>query len=433
MEQASTTTATTSSTNTTSSASTESNNNNATSTNTCWKCNGALRHENLIGRTCTACYTKGATSSINCHSVTSRQRAELEHKMKVALSVGEECIDESDLRTLLTCGQQNIICYDGFEPSGRMHIAQGLIRAINTNKLTSIGFKFKFWVADWFALMNHKLGGDLEKIKKAGRLMIEVWKASGMKMDNVEFLWTSDEINNNADRYWGLVLDIATRFNLNRIKKCTQIMGREESDELAASQIFYPVMQCADIFFLKADICSLGVDQRKVNMLARDYCDKVDVAAKFGRKTKPIILSHHMILGLDGTKMSKSNPENAIFMDDSPADVKRKVLKAFCEPGNIEKNPPLEYAKHILFEVYTDGVVIERPEKHGGPQVFKTYQDMENAFKDGALHPGDLKGNLVRMLNDLLKPVQQYLETNPEVKKLRDEVASFAITKTIKM
>ena len=39
-----------------------------------------------------------------------------------------------------------------------------------------------------------------------------------------------------------LVLDISTKFNLHRVKKCTQIMGREESDDLAASQIFYPVI-----------------------------------------------------------------------------------------------------------------------------------------------------------------------------------------------
>ena len=38
-----------------------------------------------------------------------------------------------------------------------------------------------------------------------------------------------------------------------------------------------------DIFFLKADICQLGVDQRKVNMLAREYCDSA------GIKNKPII------------------------------------------------------------------------------------------------------------------------------------------------
>ena len=50
---------------------------------------------------------------------------------------------------------------------------------------------------------------------------------------------------------------------MTRIKKCCQIMGRLEGT-LTAAQILYPIMQCTDIFFLKADICQLGVDQRKV-------------------------------------------------------------------------------------------------------------------------------------------------------------------------
>lgn len=36
-------------------------------------------------------------------------------------------------------------------------------------------------------------------------------------------------------------------------------------------------MQCTDIFFLKADICQLGIDQRKVNMLAREYCEAAGI------------------------------------------------------------------------------------------------------------------------------------------------------------
>ena len=43
---------------------------------------------------------------------------------------------------------------------------------------------------------------------------------------------------------------------------------------------------------LQADICQLGMDQRKVNMLAREYCDKIK------RKLKPVILSHEMLPGL---------------------------------------------------------------------------------------------------------------------------------------
>ena len=48
------------------------------------------------------------------------------------------------------------------------------MKAINVNKLTSCGVHFVFWVADWFALLNNKMGGDLEKIKIVGRYMIEV-------------------------------------------------------------------------------------------------------------------------------------------------------------------------------------------------------------------------------------------------------------------
>jgi tyrosyl-tRNA synthetase len=107
-------------------------------------------------------------------------------------------------------------------------------------------------VADWFAQLNQKMGGDLKKIRVVGEYMIEVWKAVGMDLSKVDFLWASDEINARPAEYWTLVMDIAMKFNLARVQRCTQIMGRAEGDELQASQIFYPCMQCADIFFLKA-------------------------------------------------------------------------------------------------------------------------------------------------------------------------------------
>ena len=123
-----------------------------------------------------------------------------------------------------------------------MHIAQGVLRAINVNKLTSTGCLFKFWVADWFAQLNNKMGGDLNKIKTVGLYMIEIWKAIGMDMTNVRFLWASDEINSKADEYWSRVMDIARLNNLARIQRCCTIMGRKEEDEMSAAQIFYPCM-----------------------------------------------------------------------------------------------------------------------------------------------------------------------------------------------
>ena len=61
----------------------------------------------------------------------------------------------------------------------------------------------------------------------------------------------AEEINKRPDEYWSLVMDIARRNNLKRVLRCTQIMGRSENDDLSAAQIFYPIMQAADIFFLK--------------------------------------------------------------------------------------------------------------------------------------------------------------------------------------
>jgi len=386
----------------------------------------------------------------------------MEQKIQLIKSIGEEIIGEENLERLLN-HKKNIIAYDGFEPSGRMHIAQGLLRAHNVNKFIKAGVKFKFWVADWFALMNLKMGGDLKKIQDAGKLMIETWKACGMDIDAkdsegnpmLEFIWSSEEINKRSDEYWKLVLDIGTKFGLTRIKKCTMIMGRKEealqeqllnslnsdldnmflsgdieankekikekmnqllekttdASDLAASQIFYPVMQCADVFFLGCDITSLGLDQRKVNMLALEYCDKIK------RKNKPIIVSHHMIMGLDGSdKMSKSNPDNTIFMDDSSSDVKRKITKAFCEPGNISKNPLLDWIKWLILPITGEITIIS---------TYTNFEDLENDYKEMKIHPGDLKKEMVNVINKLFEPVREYFKNNNEANVLLEKVRKY--------
>jgi len=299
-----------------------------------------------------------------------------------------------------------------------------VMKALNVNKLTKAGCHFKFWVADWFALMNNKMGGDLKKIQKVGLYMVEVWKAIGMDLTNVEFISSSEEINKRAAEYWPLVLDIARKNNLKRIIRCSQIMGREETADLSAAQIFYPCMQCADIFFLKADICQLGMDQRKVNMLAREYCDEIK------RKLKPIILSHHMLMGLKQgqEKMSKSDPDSAIFMEDSEADVRSKIKKAFCPPQEVAGNPCLEYLNYVVFPWF--GVVtVERKEENGGNKTYNAYEELEADFVSGALHPGDVKAALSSNLNKILQPVRDHFASNKEAKQLLDTIRKYKVTK----
>ena len=361
------------------------------------------------------------------------------------LSVGEECQNPPELRSLILAkgrGSEHptgFNLYDGFEPSGRMHIAQGVFKAMNVNKCTFPGTNstFIFWVADWFALMNDKMGGDLDKIKTVGKYLLEVWKAAGMDLSNVEFKWCSEAITNEADKYWPKMLDIARRFNVTRIKKCCQIMGRLEGS-LTSAQVLYPLMQCTDIFFLKADICQLGVDQRKVNMLARDYC----IAAKI--KNKPIILSHHMLFGLKAgqEKMSKSDPDSAVFMEDTAEDVERKIMSAYCpnkeEEKTEEKSDEVEDAGKESMQLkeikiknpcldYIENIIFSPPDATftAGETTYSDFETVREKFLAGDISEEELKRGLIDALNKLLEPVRYHFTTDENAKDLLAKVRMY--------
>ncbi len=356
---------------------------------------------------------------------------DINKKIEIVKSFAEEIVTEEELRELLV-KKKNPVAYDGFEPSGQIHIAQGLMRTITVNKLTSIGVKFKFYVADWFAMLNNKMGGDLEKIKTVGEYFIEVWKACGMDMKNVEFIWTSEFVKKHPE-YWETVLKLSMNATVQRVLRCGQIMGREESVHNPSAQILYPLMQAADIHHLDVDIAQLGMDQRKVNMLARD------VFPKLGLKP-PIAVHHHMLLGLQfqetnlegvdrkiAMKMSKSKPDTAIFMTDSREEIFRKFKNAYCPEGKEEDNPILEYARFIVFEKFSS-IAIKRPAKYGGDLKVKSYGELRDLFIAGKLHPMDLKNSVAEYIDKLLEPVRMHFETG-KAKKLYEAVKKMEVTR----
>ena len=357
---------------------------------------------------------------------------DLQKRLDLVSQVGEEIVTLEELKELLN-KNPHPVAYDGFEPSGKIHVAAALLRAINVNKMTSVGCRFKMLVADWHAWANNKMGGSLESIQTVGEYLVEVWKACGMDMANVEFVWVSDMVND--DEYWKKVMQVARNATVSRIIRCGQIMGRKESEVQQASQILYPCMQTADIFHLKADICQLGMDQRKVNMLARE------IGPKLGY-WKPVVVSHHMLMGLlkpasgekdklermTDLKMSKSKPDSAIFMTDPADEVERKIMKAYCPEKETKENPILEYCKYIIFEKFKT-FTIERPSKFGGNVSFEKYPELENAFAEGKIHPADLKKAVADHINRLLEPVRRHFEKDAKARGLLEKVSRLEITR----
>ncbi len=356
---------------------------------------------------------------------------DLEDRFNKIRGVGEEIITESELRALLET-TPHPTAYDGFEPSGLAHLPFGVLRPILINDLLDAGVRMKLWIADWFAWVNNKMGGDLQAIQSVGRYFVEVWRAAGVDMGKVEVLWTSEAAEN--EEYWRKVITVAQNSTLARTQRAITIMGRTAKDLVQTAQLLYPMMQVADVFWLDVDICQLGLDQRRADVLSRE------VAVKLKWK-KPVAVHHHMLIGLQGmkspegydenrsvdteiaSKMSKSRPETSIFVHDTPEEIARKLNSAYCPPKVLKGNAPIEYSRHIVFRKQRS-IRIERAEKYGGTVEYFSPEELETAYAEGRLHPADLKRGVADSLDQIVSPIRRHFETDPSARRLYETVRS---------
>merc|ERR1712223_2108080 len=178
------------------------------------------------------------------------------------------------------------------------------------------------------------------------------------------------------------------------------------------SGLLYPGLQALDEQYLGVDAQFGGVDQRKIFTYAEKYLPSLGYA-------KRAHLMNPMVPGLQGTKMSSSDDDSKIDLLDSAAALKKKLKKAFCEPGNITDNGILSFCKYVIIPVALKGesFTINRDEKNGGNIEFDDYEALEQTFAKEGVHPADLKGAVEKYLNRLLEPVRKKFETK-ELKKL---------------
>lgn len=178
------------------------------------------------------------------------------------------------------------------------------------------------------------------------------------------------------------------------------------------SGLLYPGLQALDEEYLHVDAQFGGVDQRKIFTFGEKYLPQLGYA-------KRIHLMNPMVPGLAGGKMSSSEEDSKIDLLDTPAAVKKKLKKAFCEPGNVTENGVLAFVKHVLFNLFNEGFTVHRNPENGGDRTYSTYEELELVFSKEELHPGDLKAAVEIYINKLLEPIRKKFE-DPKLKKLTE-------------
>ncbi|MEW5936992.1 MAG: tyrosine--tRNA ligase [Candidatus Thermoplasmatota archaeon] len=333
-------------------------------------------------------------------------------KLALLLRNAQEVITIEEAQALLEkAGAKR--AYVGFEPSGLFHIGQGVVVGQKIKDLSSLGFDLTVLLADWHAFINDKWGRDMEKIRVCGEYMRDCLLALGVEEEKVRFMYASELVSSSS--YWERVIRISKASTVARIKRALTIMGRKESDADAdASKLIYPAMQAADIFHLELDLALGGMDQRHAHMLAREVSERLGWR-RFVALHTPLLISLRGGGRMDAAdlKMSKSVPESCIFVHDAPEEIARKIEGAYCPPKVGEGNPVLDHCRLIIFPMM-GRMEIERPERYGGSLSFESYEALESAYKEGRLHPADLKAATAHYLSAVLEGARAYLRRHHE-------------------
>jgi len=323
-------------------------------------------------------------------------------------------------------GDTTIRCYVGIEPSGKAHIGWKVL-SLQMRKMLDADANVIIFLADWHAWVNDKFKGDLDSIQTTARYMEDTFRAllhhppEGDGPGQLQFVWAS-KIMDSMD-YWAKVLRCSKGATLAMVRKTFTIMGRDEaSSDHDLSRFYYPAMQAADIFEMNIDVAIGGMDQRKAHMYMRD------VASKYGWK-KATCFHTHIISSLKSTgvrmesfdhKMSKSEPNSALILHDTPEQIRKKMRKAYLDPSD-ENSPVYELVEHVVLPEF--GVVEVRPDpKFGTPSDWTNLADFKQAVMSGELHPLDAKFGVADGLAKGLESVADYFTKHPE---LLNKVTSF--------
>jgi tryptophanyl-tRNA synthetase len=212
-----------------------------------------------------------------------------------------------------------------------------LVGALDNWRKLQDEYECFFFIADWHALTTEYSNPEI--IPENIREMMIDWLSVGLSPEKC-VLFMQSRIKEHAELH--LLLSMITPLPwLERVPSY-----KEQQRELANRDLTtygflgYPLLQTADIIIYKAHRVPVGSDQVPHVELSRE------IARRFNffydpvfPLPEPMLTEVPKLLGIDGRKMSKSY-DNAIYISDSPQEIREKVSRMFTDPQRIKRSDP---------------------------------------------------------------------------------------------
>ena len=312
------------------------------------------------------------------------------------------------------------IILTGDRPTGRLHVGHYVGSLRRRVELQNSGEYSKIFImiADAQALTD-----NIENPEKVRQNIIEValdYLSCGIDPAKSNILIQSQIPELCELTFYYMDLVTVARLQRNPTVK-SEIQMRNFEASIPVGFFTYPISQAADITAFKATTVPVGEDQLPMIEQTREIVRKFNsVYDEVLVEPSALISTNQACLrlpGIDGkAKMSKSLG-NCIYLSDSEADVKKKIMSMYTDPEHLLVSDPGHLEGNTVF-TYLDAFC--------KPEHFERYQpdyanldELKAHYTRGGLGDVKVKKFLNNIIQEELEPIRkrrkEYEKDIPEV------------------
>lgn len=283
----------------------------------------------------------------------------------------------------------------GIRSTGNLHLGNYFGALRNFTKMQDAANCF-FFIADYHSLTTHPdpaiLNGNVRNI-------LAEYLAAGLDPEKSTIFVQSDQPE-VAELYLLLNMHVYVG-ELERTVSFKEKM-RKHSDNVNAGLLTYPSLMAADILIHRADKVPVGKDQEQHLEMTRKFARRFNnlYGVEFFPEPEPYNFGSELIKvpGLDGNgKMGKSEG-NGIYLVDSDAAIRKKVMKAVTDSGPTEPNSPMPES---ISNIFTLMDIVSTPD---------TVQFFKDKYNSCEIRYGDLKKQLAEDIVAVVAPIRERIE-----------------------
>lgn len=314
----------------------------------------------------------------------------------------------------------------GIRPTGNLHLGNYFGAVKNFVKMQETSQCY-FFIADYHSLTTHPTPEDLHGNVKD--VLVE-YLAAGLDPEKAT-LYIQSDVPETAELY--LLLNMNAY--VGELQRVTSFKDkvRKQPNNVNAGLLTYPTLMAADVIMHKATKVPVGKDQEQNLEMMRTFARRFN--NMYNQEYFPIPSAFNFgeelvkVPGLDGSgKMGKSEgAANAIYLNEDPKVLRKKVMRAVTDSGPTQMNQDKPEAIQNLFTLM--GIVSSQD----------TLNHFDGLYNNCQIRYGDFKKQLAEDIILFTSPIKERIdafgsdtEYLKKVAKMGSEKARESAAKTIK-